>query len=91
MSVLRCQDEVSAGEFLEWMNVYQRDPWGEERADYRAGIVAATLANIHRSKGRRFKPDDFMPKFQSANRRQTQHEMVSVFKSFVEAQAAKQK
>ncbi len=85
---MRCQDEVSGGEFLEWMGEYQRDPWGEERADLRAGIVAATVANVHRTKGRSYKHSDFMPKFKSG-RRQTQGEMVSVFKAFCEAHNAK--
>lgn len=39
------------------------DPFGEERADLRAGIVASTVANAHRSKGRAFRPKDFMPNF----------------------------
>ncbi len=85
---MRCQDEVSAGEFMEWMGEYQRDPWGEERADLRAGIVASTVANVHRTKGRSYKAPDFMPKFKPV-RRQTQQEMSSVFRMFAEAHNAK--
>lgn len=38
------------------------EPWGERPAHLRAGIVAATIANVNRSKkSRTFKPEDFMP------------------------------
>ncbi|WP_444541694.1 phage tail assembly protein T [Andreprevotia chitinilytica] len=38
------------------------EPWDEERADLRAGIVASTLANCHRAEGiDPFTPLDFMP------------------------------
>ena len=40
------------------------EPQGEERADLRAGIVASTVANTNRGKGKKaFEPVDFMPKF----------------------------
>lgn len=38
------------------------EPVGELRADVRAGLVAATVANVHRGRGQRaFTPGDFMP------------------------------
>jgi protein required for attachment to host cells len=40
------------------------EPWGEWRADVRAGIIASTLANIHRKSGAKaYTAADFMPKF----------------------------
>ena len=33
---------------------------GEQRADYRTGIIASTLMNIH-NKGKEYIPLDFMP------------------------------
>ena len=46
----------------EWIAYDRVDPWDEARADLRAGIVAATIANVNRSKKTRaFKPEDFMP------------------------------
>jgi len=33
----------------------------EKMADWRMGVLAAVIANSHRSKGRKFKPEDFMP------------------------------
>ncbi len=48
----------------EWMEYANLEPFGEERADLRAGIVASTMANVWRGKnGKAAKPGDFMPKF----------------------------
>lgn len=55
-------EEISDAELQEWMVFYRLEPFGEERADLRAGIVAATIANANRGKRRQaFKPTDFMP------------------------------
>lgn len=46
------------------MAYFTIDPFGEERADLRAGIVASTVANANRAKrGKSFRPKDFMPNF----------------------------
>ena len=34
-------------EFIQWLAVYRLSPFGDERADLRAGIVASTVANCH--------------------------------------------
>lgn len=45
------------------------EPFGEFRADLRAGIVAATVANAARSPDRPpFKTTDFMPDFSRADK-----------------------
>lgn len=57
---------MSAREFGEWMAFYRLEPFGEDRADLRMGILAALTANIARDEKRRRDPyevDDFMPKF----------------------------
>ena len=56
-------ERVSARELSEWMAYAQMEPFGEERADLRAAIVAMTVANVNRGKGRAAKVEDFMPKF----------------------------
>lgn len=44
------------------MAYYNLEPFGEERADLRSGIVAAILVNANSKKGARTaKPLDFMP------------------------------
>jgi hypothetical protein len=53
---------MPSAEFTEWKAYAALEPFGEARADLRSGIVAATLANIHRAKKTKaFKPHDFMP------------------------------
>ncbi len=53
---------MSARQFEEWAAFYSQEPWGDFRADLRAGIVASTLANIHRKpRAPAFTPLDFMP------------------------------
>ena len=53
---------LSSRQFAEWIAYYNVEPWGEERADVRSGVVASTVANIHRKKNTKpFKPIDFMP------------------------------
>lgn len=59
---------MSNREFVEWQAYFGIEPFGEERADLRAGIVAATVANAAggRGKGRAAKPTDFMVDFAKA-------------------------
>jgi hypothetical protein len=46
----------------EWMRYYEVEPWGEECADFRAGMIASTIANVHRRPNTRsYGPADFMP------------------------------
>lgn len=52
---------MSAQELTEWIAYDALEPIGEQRADLRAGIISATVANCHRAKGDPFKPSDFMP------------------------------
>lgn len=57
--------EISSHTLSEWMAYARLEPWGEDRADLRAGIIASTMANSMRGKkGKPFKPQDFMPKFE---------------------------
>lgn len=56
---------LSYAEFQEWCLYYRVEPWGEDRADLRAGIVSSTIANYagkERSKAAPLAmPSDFMP------------------------------
>lgn len=58
------------------------EPFGEERADLRAGIVASTVANTARDpKTQRdpFTPQEFMPKFESKEAtEQTPEQMLAI-------------
>lgn len=61
MTVQELLARMSSRELSEWMAYARVEPFGEERADLRSGIVASILANVHRPKGRKpLKPEDFV-------------------------------
>uniref|UniRef100_A0A6M3LDF0 Minor tail T domain-containing protein n=1 Tax=viral metagenome TaxID=1070528 RepID=A0A6M3LDF0_9ZZZZ len=58
----RLLDKLTSNEWSEWLAYWSVEPWGEERADFRSGMLAAALSNRWRGKGERAaKPQDFMP------------------------------
>ena len=64
MTVEELGVRMSGREFVHWMAYYNMEPFGEMRADLRAGIIASTIANVNRGKRHAaFKPDQFMPEF----------------------------
>ena len=69
MTVSRLLAETTSAELTEWIAFYQLEPFGPERGDLQAGIVAATVANVNRDAKKQKKPysaQDFMPKFEGA-------------------------
>jgi hypothetical protein len=61
--VKRLQQRLTARQFRRWLRYYQQNPWGEWRADLRAGIIATAVLSPWCGKGKRPKPTDFMPTF----------------------------
>lgn len=57
--------QMSWEQFRGWLAYSQIEPFGEERGDLRAGIVASVIANVNRDpkKGKAFQAKDFMPRF----------------------------
>lgn len=58
------QQRVSSRDFAEYWAHHQLEPWGLEREDLRAGIVASTIANANRDPKKRAQPYtafDFVP------------------------------
>jgi hypothetical protein len=55
-------DAMDAAELQDWIALQERDPFTSDRADLRAGIIAAVIANVNSSR-RTFRPSDFMPEF----------------------------
>jgi len=49
--------------FHEWIEYTELEPWDEQRADWRAAMVAHTMYSMWRGKGPRRKLADFLPKF----------------------------
>lgn len=67
MSVRRAQDEIDAPEFAEWMAYAKIEPFGPEREDQRAGVIAALIANVNRdskSKPEPFTVEEFFPRYE---------------------------
>lgn len=53
---------LDSAELTEWMAYYTIEPFGEQRADLRAGIIASTLVNMNRAKSSKaVSPREFMP------------------------------
>jgi len=53
--------EMSSYEFQEWAAFYEIDPFGDQRGDIQAGVIASTAANLKRDKkSKPFTPQDFM-------------------------------
>lgn len=63
-SPARMLGELRPSELGMWQAMYVVDPWGEERGDLRAGIVASSIANWAGKtmrKGETVAPLDYMP------------------------------
>jgi len=54
-------DELTYEELREIEVAFAQEPWGEGRADLRAGIVAAAAVSPYARRGHTPKPIDFMP------------------------------
>jgi hypothetical protein len=64
MTVAELEQRMTSREFSEWMAYFALEPFGEERADLRMGILASVMANLWgKRKGHPWRPQDFMPRF----------------------------
>ena len=62
MTVRELLSRIDSHELSEWIAYQGIEPFGEERADLRSGIIAAVTANAWRGKGdKAMSPQDFMP------------------------------
>lgn len=69
-------ERCSSRELSEWAAFWRLEPWGDMRADLRAGIIASTVANVMSGKkGRTTTPADFMP--YQEKQEQTEEDMQS--------------
>jgi hypothetical protein len=68
---------VSPREFALWAAYDRISPFGDERADLRAGIVADAIVKSHIPKAKT-SPADFMPKFERVHRQQSAAEMKAI-------------
>lgn len=68
MSVGELLRRMSSRELTEWMAFFSLEPWGTEVEDWRAGLIASTVANSYRDPKRRrkpYEPSDFMPRYEA--------------------------
>lgn len=86
MTVQELLARISSRELAEWAAYFKLEPFGEERADVRAALVAATVANTARNPKKRRRPftaQDFMPRFElKQERRQTWQEQLRIVEMF---------
>ena len=61
MTVGQMLAQMTREELVEWMAFYQLEPWGARIEDQRYGIIAATVANVMSSSGKRYTSTDFFP------------------------------
>lgn len=63
--------DIDSAELAEWM-AYEHvaGPLGPERGDMLHGILAATVANAARGKGKKAEPKDFIPTWDQGARQQ---------------------
>lgn len=74
--------EMRPSELGTWAAMYEIDPWTEERADLRAGIVASTIANATRVRWtENVTPVDFMPYAKSPKQQSITQRLKSFLKS----------
>ena len=80
---------MEARELQEWMAFFAMEPWGAVRADYRSGVVAATLVNVNGGKKGK-KPDqadDFFNLYtKHSNRKQTNQQQISIMQKIAAVQ-----
>ena len=72
------------------MAYYRIEPWGEERADLRNGMLCSLVANMFRKRGKRAaQPKDFMPKFERGQKKKMSDEaIVSTLRNITQQHAA---
>lgn len=63
-TVAELLDTIDAGELVHWFAYYDIDPWTDDRADWRMGMICAVTKNS--LVGSDHQPDDFVPKFKAA-------------------------
>lgn len=94
---------MSARLFTDWMQFAALEPFGDNRADYHAALIAMVIANVNRDSKRKpqpFKINDFLLRWKEANtdiagtahppRKQTWQEQKALFLAIAKAYATKE-
>lgn len=70
---------MTSRQLTEWMAFAALEPFGDERADLRMGILASVIANVNRDPKRRaqpYEPKDFLPRFEEEEPEENQAKML---------------
>lgn len=92
MTVRELLSRIDTAELVEWMAFYELEPFGYFRRDLEAAMIAQTIANVNRGKGKQpFKLNDFLLKFKADEdeRKQSVSEMKSILLAIAKIQNAK--
>lgn len=87
-------DALTAEELTDWEAGYAIDPWGEERADLRNGILCSLTDACHRDKGSPSPPVEYMPYVKDLRQpdpEQTEEQMQEIWKNVVKSMGGKLK
>lgn len=79
-TVSELEDSLSSSELVEWMALYEMEPWGVWRDNYHHAMQCALLANVHRGKNQSaVSAADFMLKDEQERReKETAHFLKSL-------------
>jgi len=75
--------DMTAADLLEHEIDFAIQPWDEERADLRNGILCSLLHACHQTKGAAKRPIDFMPYSKTKARRQSTASMKAQWNAFM--------
>jgi hypothetical protein len=81
-TVAELEERMSAYELQEKRLLEEIEPWGPRRADYRAAVIACTIACCHSAKGSRPKFRDFMKMFEFTRQQQSEEQEDGFFEQF---------
>lgn len=85
MTIAEAMERIDSAEFAGWRARFETDPWDETRADYRAGTIAAVIANVNRGRGgRTFSARDFFASIPDEPE-QSGEEMARIFRAAASA------
>jgi len=76
---------MTAKELRDWEAYYQVEPFGDQRADLRNGILCSLTDACHRTKGQPRPPSAYMPFVKASEKRQSIKDQKAIF---ARAQAA---
>lgn len=75
----RLRREMSLKEYRLWVEAYNREPWGDTRADWQMAQVCSTISAAN---GVKSSPSDFMPNFDREEKQQTSEDHKWIFQKW---------